>query len=239
MQRFFLPPGALVGDRVHFPPEVAHQLARVLRMGAGDELWVLLDDGNEHRVVLTALSRRDATGRVVESRPNRAEAGLNLTLYPALLKGKSFDWLLQKGTELGVHRFRPMVTARSVADDVAQRRESKVERWQSIVREAAEQSERGRLPPVEAPLSFKEALAAASGTHLLLPWEDGGVPLHEAVADKPTTLSLFIGPEGGFTPHEVEVAQGAGAMIVTLGPRILRAETAAIATVAALMLGTL
>ena len=235
MHRLFLSPDALNQEQVRFPAEATHQLTRVLRLREGDEVWVLTGDGMEHRVHLTALSRNEAHGRIVESRPNHTEPALDLTLYPALLKGKNLEWVLQKGTELGVARFVPVVTARSVADDVPQRRDGKLARWERILQEAAEQSGRGRVPALEPPLTFKEALAHAARSLILLPWEEGGQALRNALPETTRPLALFIGPEGGFTVAEVDQARAAGARVVTLGPRILRAETASIAAVAAIM----
>jgi 16S rRNA (uracil1498-N3)-methyltransferase len=173
-------------------------------------------------------------------RTTHTEPRLSLTLYQSLLKGDRFEWVLQKGTELGVQAFVPVLSQRSVFAD-AERAGKKLSRWQRILREAAEQSHRGRLPQLCAPTSFARACEESVENHQisLMPWEEAaGESLSGALrsADTPPrSVALLIGPEGGFDPQEAALAQGCGIRVVTLGPRILRAETAAVASVAIAM----
>ncbi len=244
MHRFFVPPERFHAGRVRFTDEQAHQIGRVLRLRPGDHVVVLDDLGWEHDVVLERITRRDVEGRIVARRPAGGEPHVRITLYQAMLKGQRFELVLQKGTELGVTTFVPVVTARTVVGSLSGVSAGKWRRWQRIVTEAAEQSRRGRRPSVEEPVLFDQALSRGvqAGETLLIPWVGpGSVPLRRALADLGVgddltrAMGLLVGPEGGFEPAEIERAQQAGAVPISLGPRVLRAETAAIAAVAVLL----
>jgi len=239
MHRFFIPPAWIHGDHVLLGDEIAHQLRHVLRLRPGARIVVLDDRGVEYEVALVSVENKIARGGIVARRPASGEPSAQVTLCQALLKKDNFEWVLQKGTEIGVTRFVPLITARTVAagsDGVSAARQ---ERWARIVREAAEKSRRGALPVVDAQLTFGEALADIATADLsLIAWEEErATSLRDAVAplravDSPQVI-VFVGPEGGFTAEEVAQAQVRGALPVTLGARILRAETAA--TAAALL----
>lgn len=222
MHRFFVDPRFIGATAVSFPPEQAYQIRTVLRMAPGDRVMALDNTGWEYEVTLTTVSKEAVAGQIEVRRLAVGEPATHLTLYQALLKQDRFEWVLQKGTEIGVSRFVPIVTGRSVVTTV---RPNKLERWQRLLAEAAEQSRRGRIPELAAPISLAQALAACPAEVVLMPWEEAqGVTISQALAGQPRTVALFIGPEGGFTAAEA----GLGATAVTLGPRILRAETAAI-----------
>ncbi|MCB8922900.1 MAG: 16S rRNA (uracil(1498)-N(3))-methyltransferase [Ardenticatenaceae bacterium] len=232
MHRFFVNPQFISETAVTFPPEQAHQIRSVLRMAPGAGVVVLDNAGWEYDVTLTAVTKQQVMGEITARRTAVAEPATHLTLYQAMLKRDNFEWVLQKGTEIGVSRFVPVVTARSVVTTV---KPNKLERWQRIITEAAEQSRRGRIPELAAPLPLAEAIAACTTEAKLMPWEEAGdVTIAQALAGRPRSVALFIGPEGGFDVTEVV----GGVTAVTLGPRILRAETAAIVA-AALTLHTL
>ncbi len=235
-QRFFVAPQAIVDGQVQFDALLSHQIAHVLRMQPGARVTVLDNSGLEYEVELSEVRRDRAVGRVCGQRPAETEPRASLTLYAAVLKGDKFEWVLQKGTELGAHAFAPLISERTIVRDPAQI-EKKRERWARIVREAAEQSGRARLPVLAAPVSLETALAqsAAQNDLSLFPWPGSGAPsLADVLRDVPPTarVGVFIGPEGGFSPQEAGLAQAAGLCPVSLGPRVLRAETAGIAIVA-------
>ena len=153
-----------------------------------------------------------------------------------MLKQDKFEWVLQKGTELGVASFVPMITERSIVRQT-NLKPNKLARWQRIMSEAAEQSGRGRIPTLSAPVEYIAALRQAQASHLaMIPWENEPVNTIGATLDissHPEALpipvvAILIGPEGGFTDSEIQDARSANILSVTLGPRILRAETAAI-----------
>lgn len=238
MHRFFIPPAWIRGEIVLLGDDVAHQLRHVLRLRPGARIVVLDDRGWEYEVELLTVEHKAARGTICERRPAGGEPAVQVTLAQALLKKDNFEWVLQKGTEIGVTRFVPLITARTVAAGDEGISPAKRERWARIVREAAEQSRRGALPVIEAPSTLSAALNSLSADLMLIAWEeeratslrDTLAPLREVDAPQ---VTIFVGPEGGFTAEEVAQAQACGAVAVSLGARILRAETAA--TAAALL----
>jgi len=240
--RFFIPPEWLTGGAVAIAGPQAHQIARVLRMHPGDRLVVLDDSGWEFEVHLLAVQPDLVRGEVVARRLAGGEPHTLITLYQGMLKSDHFELVLQKGTELGIVEFVPLITARTVASD-RDAPGKKRARWQSIIQEAAEQSRRGRKPVLRSAMPFAQACEEASrSTGLkLLPWEEEGqTSLRGALraagaTGRETAVHLFVGPEGGFTRDEVALARGYGLLPVTLGRRILRAETAGLVAAAAIL----
>lgn len=227
LHRFFLPPACIQGDHVSFPPAVAHQLHRVLRLRPGKTVLALDGSGAEYVTRLDTVGA-DTRGIVVERRMNTAEPPRPLVLYQGLVKGSKFETIVEHCTEVGVTRFVPMVTRRSVA---AEPSASRQRRFDTIAREAAEQSARGIIPVVDLPMPFADAVSEACECGpAYLPYEGAhGSRLQEETFETSAgAVSLLIGPEGGFDEAEVALAASSGISIVTLGPRILRAETAAI-----------
>jgi 16S rRNA (uracil1498-N3)-methyltransferase len=221
--RFFVEPAAMAGERFPLPPSIAHQVQRVLRLRDGDEI-VLLDGAGEE-----ARCRLESGACVVESRgPAGGEPRHRLTVWQALLRGDHLEPVIRHGTEVGIARFSLVVGERCVARDVSAQR---LERLRAIAREAAEQSERGVLPVIDPPVPVEAALPDAADGSVLLYERNAGLRLTEL----PLPPGLFIGPEGGFTPGEVAVAERAGLTIAGLGPRILRSETVAVAAAAVIL----
>ena len=236
MRRFFVPPEVFGGREVTLPPELARRLAKVLRLKRGDRLVLADGAGRDYEVRLTAVSPRSAAAEIVAERPSPPEPSLELVLYQSLIRPQRFELVLEKGTELGVSRFVPLLSGRAqVRTEAGSQR---MQRWRRIVTEAAEQSGRGRVPAVDPPLPFEEALRAAPGL-CLIPWEgerSQGLRSYLRGPARPSAaVSLFIGPEGGFAAGEVEAARAAGCVPVSLGPRILRSETAGIVAAALVM----
>ena len=208
------------GGRFPLPAAIERQVRAVLRLRDGDRLVLLPGDGTE------AICRLEGDACVVEDRrPAAGEPRHRLTVVQALLKGDGLEQVVQHGTEVGVAAFQLVVTDRSIVRDVPPRR---LERLRSIAREAAEQSERGLVPEVLAPVLLADALVAGS----VLLFER-----HEArrLGELEPPHGIVIGPEGGFTPAEVDGAVDAGAIVAGLGPRILRSETVAAAAAALIL----
>jgi 16S rRNA (uracil1498-N3)-methyltransferase len=223
MNRFFVEMPAATGERFPVPPSIVHQVIRVLRLRDGDEITLLDGVGGEVRC---RLAGGDCV--VLERGIAGGEPSHNLAVWQALLKSDHLEPVIRHGTELGIKQFGLFVSERCVARDLSPRR---LERLGAVAREAAEQSERGIVPPVDAPVTFAEALTAAPAGSVLLFERHGGKRLTEL--EPPP--SVFIGPEGGFSPAEVEAAERAGLAIAGLGPRILRSETVAVAVAAAIL----
>lgn len=221
MRRFFIDPHLLASDRIDLPGETLKHL-RVLRLGTGDRIELLDGNGTVATARIESLNRQNAQVSI-ENRRREQESQLPTTLIQGLPKADKFDLILQKGTELGVSRFVPALSRRCQPDGGTRRRE----RWQRIVREAARQSGRLRLPELEEPMPLERALASERGDLKLVAWEQAATPLNQILTDRqPQRVVLLIGPEGGFDPEEVEQAQHNGFIPVSLGPRILRTETA-------------
>lgn len=230
-RRFFAPPSAFNFSKqiVTLTADEARHLREVLRLKPGDEVSVFDGEGKEFRARVASARREFAELELGdEIAPARPESPLRITLAVALLKGEKFDLVVQKATELGVAEIVPLITRYA---DIKLRDESdatkRVARWQRIALEAAKQSGRALVPVVRTPTLFEAVLE----NPCFLFSEKGGQGLTQIETDHVTAI---IGSEGGWSDEELEQARAAGAQIVTLGGRILRAETAAI-TVAALL----
>ena len=229
-RRFFAPPSAFNFNKrvVTLSADEAKHLREVLRLKAGDDVQVFDGAGREFRAIVSQARRESAELEIEDEIGSpKPESPLQLTLAVALLKGDKFDFVVQKGTELGVNRFVPLVTRYADirlrdASDAAKR----VARWQRIALEAAKQCGRSMVPEVEIPSPF-EALIRENNTCLMFS-EREGQALNTDL--KTQSLTAIVGSEGGWSDEELDQARAAGVPIVTLGGRILRAETAAIAT---------
>jgi 16S rRNA (uracil1498-N3)-methyltransferase len=238
MRRFVIRPGAIEGDRVRFDADETHHLARVLRLRPGALVEAADGGGRVFTVRIEALGAREAWGTIVErsgeGTPAR-ESPCAITLAQAILKGERMIWLIQKATELGVARIVPLETARVVGRVPASRLTARQQRWERVAREAVKQCGRTVVPSVEVPRPLAAMLAeTAAHDAAWLCWEGGGIAVAEVAreAGRPRRLLLLVGPEGGFTAEEVAQAERAGARLVGLGPRILRAESAGLVAIA-------
>jgi len=236
MHRFFIPKDWFKQDNVTITGEPLHQISYILRLKPTDRIIVLDNSSWEFEVEIERITKEQVKGKVVSRKPGQGEPGIKITLYQALLKSDKFELVLQKGVELGVTAFIPFISERCVT-----RKESasKIERWRKIIQEAAEQSERLILPVLLPPISFDEASRSVKQPALLLWEEEKCVSLKQTLQNPPfkdaAELSLFVGPEGGFPESEKELAEQNGIAIASLGHRILRAETAGLAAISAIL----
>ncbi len=227
MRRLFVPPSQLDGPVVRLTPEQTRYLTLVLRLRAGDALEIFDGSGGRYPAQLES-------GEIVRVGPRLAEEAraLDVVLAQALAKGEKMDLIVQKATELGVSRIAPLVAERSVVKLSAERGASRTERFRRIAQEAARQCGRADVPSIDEPQPLDALLAASDRLCLVL---DPAQPLRlSAAARGVSRLLLAIGPEGGFSPAELELAQLAGALTVGLGPLVLRTETAGLAALAIL-----
>jgi 16S rRNA (uracil1498-N3)-methyltransferase len=245
--RFLLLETSFAEDaEIELPAEVAHQARDVLRLGVGGTLRLLDGAGGEYPAQLIEVSRKRVLVRLGAREEGLPDPPVRITLCLGMLKAAKFEVALQKCTEFGVAAFVPLLTERAVRDEVSV---AKQRRWHGILAEAVEQCGGSHMPELAAPQSLSQALAETPpGEIALFPWEETREPslraaLEEAVSqtggiDHMREVHLFIGPEGGFSRAEAALAERSGARLVTLGRRVLRAETAAIVA-SALALDTL
>jgi 16S rRNA (uracil1498-N3)-methyltransferase len=225
---------AAPGARVVLPQHTAHHARDVLRLGSGAEVRVFDGRGAEFEGVLETVSRRVVTARLGAAVRPRPESSLRLDLALSPLKGDRMELVIQKATELGVTAIHPVVTARTDAAARPALRGSRQERWEKVASGAAEQSSRAVVPEIAATLPLAEFLTRPfDGSKLLLSETEGVTPFPRAPGPAVGKgVLLLLGPAGGWERSESEQAAAAGFIQVSLGPRILRAETAAIAAVA-------
>ena len=241
LPRFFLPLSHLSAESVEFQEADAIHLQRVLRLNAGDRVYVLDGQGACFLVELVSIEKRSARGHILSRVEAGGELPVPVTLVQGLPKGEKFDWILQKATELGVMRIQPTITRRSVVKVASERSSEKLRRWDAIVREAAEQCERARVPEISPPCALDEWLAIpkAEGVMRLACLERADAPsIWKKLASSPDirAIEVIVGPEGGFAPEEHDALLYSGAQGVSLGRRILRTETASLAALSAIAL---
>jgi len=237
MQRALITTGMVQGDLITIPPgEAFHHLRRVLRAKPGEAIECLDGQGGVYRGMLAEASDRALVVRVDE-RLDEPQPRLAITLAQALIRPEHFEWAIQKATELGVARIVPLVTARTVRGASGGAASGRLARWRRIMESAAVQCGRARLPALDEPQTLEQMLVDFGGSRgVFLTPAESGTPIASAAAALAgaPSVTVFIGPEGDFSPEEIALAQRAGLTPVRLGPRVLRAETAAVAAVAIL-----
>jgi len=231
VHRFFVAPETLRADRVTLTGAQARQIATVLRLRAGDEI-ALVADGAEAVVAIETVRPASVTAVVRDRGFTPAEPTVALTLALPVLRGDHDEEVVEAVTQLGVSRIVPFTSARSVARSLS---DAKRSRWERIAREAAETARRGRIPSIDPAIAWSELFNILPAP-VLVAWEsERRMRLRDALPSSVRALSLVIGPEGGIADEEIALAREHGAVIVTLGGRNLRSETAAIAAVALAM----
>jgi len=235
MPVFFLPAEAITPPTISITGRLLTHVRDSLRMKVGDH--VLIGDGDHRRfeVEVTAVSKTSVTARIIDTLLKPPSPYPSLMLAQALLKGDKMDWVIQKTTELGVAAIVPLQTGHAVVQPRLDRLETQTARWQRIALEAAQQSEQWLVPQVAAPQPVLRYVAGRSeALHLILTERrEANANLREIAlpASASERITLLVGPEGGWTIEELAAAEKAGCVPITLGPRILRAETAAIVAV--------
>jgi len=234
MRRFPVAPDAVRDGRALLGPADTRHLTRVLRLGVGARVRLYDGEGNEYDARVTGAADDRVELAVETCRPHAGESPLEVLLLQGFLKEKKMDRLVRQATELGVARFVPVFGERSVARPEGRRLEARQERWAKIAAEALKQCRRGRVPAIGPPVDMAGALALADGCDLKIAfWEEARRPLAGLAASETVRrVAVLMGPEGGLTPAEASAAEAAGFAAVSLGPRILRAETATVAACA-------
>lgn len=247
MAQFFVPPENFVGDKVQILGSEAKHLSRVLRKNPGDHLRIFDGQGKTYEVEIEKINGNRVEAKILSTLPN-GEIIARVHLFPALLKFLKMDYLFQKVTELGVEEITPIITEHTVVRLTREKAEDKITHWQKVALNAAKQCGRAKLPTINPVMEFEEALKKAKKDKLrIIFWEK------EKAGTLKTTLrnfrneqsecfnkmtnpllsgvSLFVGPEGGFTQGEIDLAEKYGVIRAGLGKQILRSETASLVAV--------
>ena len=231
MRRFFAKPESFDGGIVILNAEETRHLRDVLRLEVGEEVYVFNGTGQEYQCFITKISKKHTELSITEETiPACPESPLDLTLAATVLNGEKYDLIVQKAVELGVKTLVPLITIRcEVKLKDAERR---VERWRRIALEATKQSGRAKIMEIAAPAAFKELIARSVAKELVMFSERDGA--HFSTVNSKKKITALIGPKGGWDDSELNAARSREISVVTLGGRILRAETASIAITAIL-----
>lgn len=232
LTRLFIDSPLSAGADVELDKDRARYLGRVLRLRSGDTLSVFNGEDGEFHATLTKISKDSAAVHVVSSMETSTESPLKVHLVQGISRGERMDFVVQKATELGVKRITPVLTEYGVVKLKDDRAKKRREHWQSVAENACQQSGRTRPPLIDEIVALNSWFGARpkeTGTDLVL--RPGAITPLASLPTPATKLCLLIGPEGGFSDSEYEDAQVAGFQPVTMGPRILRTETAAVAAI--------
>ena len=216
--------------------ENSRHISRSLRMTKGEKITLTDGKGKDYFCEIVNLTDSSVEVKILNSEQSISEAKLKLNLYQGIPKSDKMELIIQKFTELGGYSITPTKTDFCVSD-ISGKEEKKISRWQKIAQEASMQSGRAYIPEIKSAEKFKSAVENAPGVKILL-YEGGGIALNEFINRETEEVSIFVGPEGGFSEKEVNLAKEHGAHIVTLGKRILRTETAPLAAASIIMYET-
>lgn len=238
MRRFFFDKNAVEDDSAVITGNLFRHIAKVLRLKIGTSVVLVDQDGAHYTGIIRDIGRRSLVIALEKQRPEPAiAAGPGITLFQGLPKGNKMELILQKSTELGVADVVPFIAERSIPRLPKERETERLVRWQRISREAARQSSRSTLPHISSIKDFPEILGLADQDVKLLLWERERTNRLRLILTEyppPESIAVLVGPEGGLTDGEAEAAMETGFVPITLGSRILRTETAAIAVLAIL-----
>jgi 16S rRNA (uracil1498-N3)-methyltransferase len=229
MRRFFAEPNACKGSHIELDEAESRHLSQVLRAQIGEEVTVLDGAGAVYECVVERFSKRNV-GLTVNRRELRPPLPYDLTLFQAIPKGKVMDWIVQKATELGARRIVPILTERTVVEVGAD--SHKVEKWRATAIESIKQCGSPYLPKIEAPIEFAKAVRLVGGLPLVAALTPCAGEMQEFFGRDRRPVQIWVGPEGDFTPRELEQLEWAGAHAFTLGPLVLRCDTAAVCALA-------
>ena len=237
MPKYFTLPENISGDTIQLDEETSLHLSRVLRCVVGERITVGDGSDTDYECEITEITKKCVTAKILDKHLNLNEPAVKITLYQGLPKGDKAELIIQKCVEIGVCEIIPVKTCRSVVN-WDKKADKKLERWNKIAKSAAEQCGRGRIPAVGDIMTFERAVEDSKKCDgRLIPYENEQKNGLKQFCDgfKGKSIAVFIGPEGGFSPEEIELARESGIMPVTLGRRILRTETAGLVTAVILL----
>jgi len=237
MQKFTIDPEQMTAatkgeyQRVRIAGQEARHMGRVLRLKSGDPVSMTDGRGTDYKGEVVGITPDTVDVRILSRSGSKTESGLDLTVCSAMLKDKKMDGIIRELTQIGVISWVPFFSKRSVPVPDSKRLDRRLERWRSIARESLKQCRRSCEVTIPYPCSFERVLELASdATHRIAFWEGSNQPLNleRGNSDPDTRVVVLIGPEGGFAESEIRIAEASGFRLYSMGPRILRAETAAL-----------
>ncbi|WP_151637217.1 16S rRNA (uracil(1498)-N(3))-methyltransferase [Noviherbaspirillum aerium] len=232
MPRFFLSQPLAIGGLVELPDSISHHV-HVLRLEAGDMVTLFNGEGGEYTATISSIEKRRTLAEVKTFSPRESELPYAVTLAQGLPEGSKMDWIVEKAVELGATAIQPIAAQRSVVRLNAERAEKKLLHWRGIIEAAAEQCGRNRVPHMCAPVSFSDWVGRQDLHQRILLSPRAGQSLSDwARHHPPQAVSLMVGPEGGFTEQEESIAADHGVLLLSIGKRVLRTETAGLAALA-------
>lgn len=233
MHKFFVSNDCINKNNIFITGDDVSHISKVLRLRTGDKVQISNGNGKEYICAIEDISKKEVTCGILESYENSTEPPLEITLFQGIPKSQKMDLIIQKCVEIGVVNFWPVITERVVVKVEDRDIKSKLERWNRISVEAAKQSNRGIVPAVNDPITFEEAIKLMKAMDLsIIPYEnEKDNNLRQTLGNRSVkTLGIFIGPEGGFESSEIKSCIDNNILPITLGPRILRTETAGFVT---------
>lgn len=233
MPKFFVKQSNIRDGYIIIDGDDLNHIKNVFRFRVGDCLSLSDGNGMDYYVEILDENSNYINSRIIKKCPTNSEPSINVTLYQGIPKSAKMDFIIQKNVEIGIHEIVPVICERTIVRFNAKKdEEKKVERWQKVANEASKQCGRGIIPNVRSPITLKDAVLESTKFDLsIIPYEKEQVnTLKKVIKRDAENISVFIGPEGGFTTYEIDMAIKNNIVPVTLGNRILRSETAAIYT---------
>jgi len=232
MQKFIIPKIDTIPSKAKIQGQDAKHISKVLRLNKGDPIDITNGEGKDFTAIITFISPGSIELDIIDEYDSLTESPIDITLCSGMLKDKKMDWVIKHVTQLGIQNWIPFFCERSIPTPDVKRMEKRINRWKTIARESLKQCRRSRLPRISKPLSFEKLLNLPASHDLKIAfWEKAGQRL-DTLEKNPSFLKIIIliGPEGGFSETEIMMAKEKGFLSYSLGPRILRAETASISS---------
>lgn len=233
MHKFFIDKENILGEKLYITNDDVNHIYKVLRLNTGDIILVCDGYGREYTSKIAEINKKEVICDIIDAFDNMSEPPVKVTLFQGLPKAQKMEYIIQKSVEIGIYKIQPVITQRVVVKTEGKDISNKLERWRRISEEAAKQSNRGIIPEIQEPVTFEEAVENIKVLDLsIIPYEkEKNNGLKNILSDNPgvKNIGVLIGPEGGFDDSEIDKCMKNGVIPVTLGPRILRTETAGIA----------
>lgn len=236
MQKLFV--DEINGENIYLDGESARHISKSLRMRIGDMLTVTDGNGVDYGCQISAIDRDSVELKICYEKPNTSEPSCRVTIYQGIPKGSKLEDIIQKCVELGVSEIVPTLTIRCISRPDEKSAAKKIQRYQKIALEASQQSGRGIVPKISEIKTISQAVENDDSELKIVFYEGGGKPIRDIITPDIKSVSIYIGPEGGFEHSEVEAIESAGGLRATLGKRILRTQTAPVAALTGIMLLT-